>query len=123
MTIREYSKITGLNINKVYRYSKYKSWVNSKIVDMTFEELPLCMKYSIGQVLTNLKCIQKGETHHPIDIALIKSGFKITSKPFLSNILCDPSLYSRRYMIGKVSINHVEKLISITEDFINKKSQ
>lgn len=122
MTIQEYSKITGLNINKVYRYSKYKSWVNSSIKDMTFEDLPLCMKYSIMQILVNLECIKKGTTYHSCYYGIIKSGFKVNSKGFITNILCNPDLLNKRYLIDKIiSLNHVDKLIDITRSFIENK--
>lgn len=121
MTIQDYSKISGLNVRKIYKYSKYKSWYNSRIKSCCYSELPICMQVTINQILTNLNAIKKGEVHHQNDIALKKSGFKLTSIDFQTNILGSSKRIDDKKMSDIIDLGKIDLLISITETFINKK--
>lgn len=117
MTLREYSKMTGLNIKKIYNYSKYKNFYTTKYSKMKYSELPFCIRLTINQVITNLKCIEQNKIALSNGSALIKSGFKIYSKPFANNIMNGFNLNSKHNIDRYLDNSHIRKLIEISEIF------
>lgn len=121
MTLKEYSKMSGLNVLKVYNYSKYSNNVTNRLRYMTFKELPFCLQLTIRQVLTNLRLIAENKTALPISNALQKSAFKIYSKGFLNNIMDGFNVNSKHNIDNHLDIDHVKKLVKVTEEFISFK--
>lgn len=118
MTLGEYSVASGLNIKKVYRYSKYANNYNSQLTSLTFSELPLCLQLAIRQVLTNLRLIAENKTALPISNALQKSAFKIYSKSFLNNIMNGFNVNNKHNIDKHLGFDHIKKLVKVTEEFI-----
>lgn len=118
LTLKEYSKKTGLNSLKIYNYAKYKGKCNNHYRDMVFKELPFCFQSSVRQVLVNLKCIYDGKTNMPISESLMRSGFKVTGKYFALNIMDGFNVNNKGRIDVFLTIDHVKKLIEETEKFI-----
>lgn len=118
MTLKEYSVASGLNIKKVYHYSKYANNYNSQLTLLTFTQLPFCLQLTIRQVLTNLRLIAENKTALPISNALQKSAFKIYSKGFLNNIMDGFNVNNKHNIDNHLLLDHVKKLVKVTEEFV-----
>lgn len=118
MTLNEYSKIVGLNLRKVFRFSRYSNGYNSLLTNRKYKDLSLSVQQSIKQVEVNLKEIKKNKVPLLRSIALQKSGFKIYSKEFRLNILGGFNVNSHNIIDSNIKDEHIQLLIDITDAFI-----